>query len=66
MLATCLYLFINWYLVFFMYICYHWTSPSFKDENTDRLENELEIRNCVEKAVANGYLFSHIFALGLL
>ena len=50
----------------FMYIWHYWTFPTFKDENTNALENALEIRNYKEKAVAYGYLFSCIFALGLL
>lgn len=37
----------------------------FKDKNLNRLENELEIRNCIEKALAYSYLFSCIFASGL-
>lgn len=37
----------------------------FKDKNVNRLENELEIRNHIEKAVAYSYLFSCLFASGL-
>ena len=37
----------------------------FKDKNLNRLENELEIRNCIEKPVAYSYLFSCIFVSGL-
>ena len=35
------------------------------NHSSNRLENELEIRNCIEKAVAYSYLFSCIFASGL-
>lgn len=33
-------------------------------ENTNRLENKLEMRNCMEKAMIYGYLLSYAFELG--
>lgn len=32
---------------------------SFKDENTNRLENELEMRNSIEKSVPYGFVSLH-------